>query len=97
MRTIDFKIWLLCLFLATASIKVDRQHGYTAAMNGKKEITNMPGCDYQDGDMLILSETGAEWSGYIWRYDNNGHFTNVSYPWWYTGNKPGYVNTIVVR
>ena len=119
MRTIDFKVWLVMLFLCTAvpraaenglyereviCINVNQKQGYTAVMDGNKAIYYIQWTDgWTDGDFGTIVYTAdrtvvsAESKAHAWRYDNNGTFTNVSYPWWYTGNRPETVKTRVVR
>lgn len=103
MRTLDFKIWLLSLFLCTAPpttavvINVNHAAGYTAAMNNQRQIFYIDGCSWQDGDMIEIHDDGEDFLGIVWRYDNAGHFTSIGYPWWYTGNRPTEITTKVVR
>lgn len=119
MRTIDFKVWLLLLFLCTAStnimvaINVNRNLGYTAFMNKNKEIYYLYEVEgWQDGDVAEAVEvlppldidntcgsgiiTNVVQKGFIWRYDNRGTFTQISYPWWYTGTKYSTVHTLII-
>lgn len=111
MKTLNFKVWLVVGFLSanfarpindtmTQQEMICINSATDAYMNGQKQITYIPGADFEDGDVVTVTmESGtvitAEKTGMVWRYDNKGTFTEVSYPWHYEGNKPETVHTEV--
>ena len=83
---------------------MNRQKGYTAVMDGEKAVYYIPWTEgWTDGDFGTIIYTAdrtvisAEAEARVWRYDNRGTFTEVSYPWWYMGRKPDVVRTKVIR
>ena len=85
-------------------INVNHGQNYAAVVDGERNIYYIPWTEgWQDGDFGTITYTSdnavvaATSEARVWRYDNNGTFTQVVYPWWYTGNKPSVVHTEVVR
>ena len=111
MRTLSFKVWLVTAFFCASfpraldehTVQVDTvciNRATGAFMDGQRRIYHMPSNDFEDGDCATLTIQNdvvitAEKGGMIWRYDNNGTFTQVSYPWHFEGNRPAVVHTEV--
>lgn len=106
MTTLDVKVFLVGLFLATASpavpgsttnavaINVNTGANYVAFMDSDRDITYLSGTDgWTDGDFATVTVdaagnvVAAEHQGAIYRYQGNGYFSHVSFPYWYTGSR----------